>query len=113
MLTISVHNIEIRAGHGLYPEEAIKGNDFEVDVDVQLPAKISDEWPLIDYSRVNEIVKAVMQGETVPLLEMLVKKIFSSIQNEWPQLTNIKVCIRKMHPPMPGTVKYAQVCFEG
>jgi dihydroneopterin aldolase len=113
MLTISLHCIRIHGPHGMYPEEAERGNDFEVDVDVRLPATIKDEWPLVDYSRINEIVQGVMKGERVPLLEMLVRDIWQQIRFEWPQLTHIKVTIRKMHPPMKGNVKAAQVCFEG
>jgi len=113
MLTVSLHNIRIRAPHGLYPEETIRGNDFEVDVDVRLPVVIGQDWPLIDYARISEIVHFVMTGEAVPLLEMLAQEIFIGLRAEWPVLTHIKICIRKMSPPMPGDVKYAQVCYEG
>lgn len=113
MLTVSLHSIRIHGPHGLYPEEAVTGNDFEVDVDVRLPATINDEWPLIDYTRINEIVRLVIEGERVPLLEMLVRDIWLRLRKEWPQLSHIKVCIRKLHPPMKGNIKAAQVCFEG
>jgi dihydroneopterin aldolase len=97
----------------MYPEEAARGNDFEVDIDVRLPVTISEDWPLIDYVRISEIVHFVMRGDTVPLLEMLAQAIFLKIREEWPMLSHIKVCIRKMHPPMPGDIRAAQVCFEG
>jgi dihydroneopterin aldolase len=113
MLTISLQCIRVHGPHGLYPEEAQRGNDFEVDVDVRYPAAIKDEWPLIDYARINELVHQVMKGERMPLLEMLVAEIWQRIRKEWPQVSHIKVCIRKLHPPMEGTVKAAQVCFEG
>ena len=113
MLTVSLHHIRIRAPHGLYPEEAVRGNDFEVDVDVRLPATIGGDWPLIDYTRISEIAHFVMNGDAVPLLEMLAQDIFIRLRAEWPELTHIRVTIRKMRPPMPGDVRYAQVCFEG
>lgn len=113
MLTISLQCIRVRGPHGLYPEEAQRGNDFEVDVDVRLPATIQEEWPLIDYAHISELVHNVMQGARVPLLEMLVRDVWQRIRKEWPQLTHIKVSIRKLHPPMEGNVRAAQVCFEG
>ena len=113
MLSISVHSICIRGPHGLYPGEAERGNDFEIDVDVRLPAVISGEWPLIDYARITEIVRLVMTGERVPLLELLVQNIWKKLRMEWPQLSHIKVAVRKMRPPMEGAVQWAQVCFEG
>jgi dihydroneopterin aldolase len=112
MLSISLRNIRIRAPHGLYPEEAERGNDFEVDVEVRLPAGVKDEWPLIDYARIHELAHEVMAGARVPLLEMLVRDIWQRIQKEWPQLAVIRVCVRKLRPPMGGDVEAAQVCFE-
>ena len=82
MLTVSLHHIHIRAPHGLYPEEALRGNDFEVDVDVRLPAAIGKDWPLIDYARISEIVHFVMKGDAVPLLEMLAQSIFIKLRAE-------------------------------
>ena len=79
MLSVSLHNIRIRAPHGLYPEEALHGNDFEVDIDVRLPATIGENWPLIDYARISEIVHDVVKGKTVPLLEMLVQDITKTL----------------------------------
>lgn len=113
MLSIAVNNIQIRAGHGMYPEEAIRGNDFEVDVAVFLPIGIQDDWPLIDYSRISEIVHFVMLAETVPIMEMLVQDIWIRIKQEWPELAKIRVAIRKLNPPMKGDVHHAQVSFEG
>jgi dihydroneopterin aldolase len=113
MLTVSLHCIRLHGPHGLYPEEVERGNDFEVDVDVRLPATINEDWPLVDYARINELVRAVMLGPRVPLLEMLVRDIWKSMRKEWPHLTHIKVAIRKLHPPMEGQVRAAQVCFEG
>lgn len=112
MLTVSLNTIKIRGPHGLYPEEAIHGNDFEIDIVLQIPVGIKDEWAWVDYSRVNEIVREVMLGETVPLLETLVRDIYTRIKDEWPHLAKVQVCVRKLNPPMPGTVNYAQVCFE-
>lgn len=113
MLSVSLHKIRMRGPHGLYPGEAERGNDFEVDVDVRVPATIDQEWPLIDYARISEIVHQVMGGAAVPLLEMLARDIWKTLRAEWPQLSHIRVAIRKMQPPMPGQVAYAQVCFEG
>lgn len=113
VLTISLNQIRVRGPHGLYPDEALRGNDFEVDVDARLPVSIDEDWPLIDYARISEIVHLVMQGDKVPLLEMLAQAIWRRLRTEWPALSHIRVTIRKMHPPMPGDVRYAQVCFEG
>jgi len=112
MLTVSLHNIRIHGKHGLYPEEAILGNWFEVDVDVKAAVLTTTEkWPFIDYSVINTCVHDIFAKPT-HLLETLVQKIHESLKSIAPEGSVVRVAIRKMHPPMPGDVAYAQVCFE-
>ena len=112
MLTVSLHGIRIHGKHGLYPEEAILGNWFEVDIDVKAPIAFSDKWPFIDYSAINTIVHDIFIKPT-QLLETLVQRIHESLKSIAPEGSVVRVAIRKMHPPVPGDVAYAQVCFEG
>ncbi len=45
MLTVSLHGIKVHAPHGLYEQEHVLGNNFEVDVDIWLPdAEPMPEW---------------------------------------------------------------------
>lgn len=112
MLTVSLHGICISAPYGLYAEEPVLGNDFEVDVDVSFPVNVQEKWPFADYTHVREIVafQFEKQGQ---LLETLVREIHTALKNSCPEAVIVKVAVRKMHPPMPGEVKYSQVCFEG
>jgi dihydroneopterin aldolase len=112
MLTVSLHKIRIHGKHGLYPEEAILGNWFEVDVDIDAPVDAGTEWPFIDYTAVNKTVHDIFIRPT-QLLETLVRRIHEALKKISPQGAVITVAIRKMHPPMPGDVGYAQVRFEG
>ena len=72
----------------------------------------NEKWPFADYTKLNEIVRSCFkqQGQ---LLEVLVKDIHSTIRSAFPDAGTIKVSVRKMHPPMPGDVRYSQVCYEG
>lgn len=111
MLHVSLHNIHIHAPVGLYSQEQIIHNSFEVDIDVSAVAVIDEEWPLIDYTSLNAIVHRVFLKEE-KLLENIVKNIFNAIKTEFPFVEKIKIKVRKLSPPMPGHVGYAQVCFE-
>jgi len=111
VLTVSLHNIRIHGKHGLYPEEAVLGNWFEVDIDIKVPADTGSPWPFIDYTVINKTVHELFINPT-KLLETLVLEIHQSLKKVCPQPAVIRVAIRKMHPPMPGDVGYAQVCFE-
>lgn len=112
MLTVSLHGIRISAPYGLYAEEPVLGNDFEVDLDVSFAISENEQWPFADYTKLNEIARNSFnqQGQ---LLEALVKEIHSIIKSTFPNAAKAKVAVRKLHPPMPGDVHYSQVCYEG
>lgn len=111
MLTISLHGMLLDAPVGLYPEELVLGNAFEVDVDVfTLPQK-TDTLPFVDYTLINKVVRRVFQ--TAPaLLEDCVRLIHQQLAEEFPAANRIRIVVRKMNPPMSGTVRYAQVTYE-
>lgn len=112
MLTVSVHGIALHAYVGLYPEEKITGNDFEIDVDVHVDTADIQALPFLDYSLINEWVHEAFSrpGE---LLEQFVKDIHTTVKKRFPEASSVKVLIRKLNPPMKGTIKYVQVMFEG
>ena len=109
MLTVSLHGIQIHANVGLYPEEKITGNDFETDVDVWLPD--AQPWPFADYTLISAIVADVF-SKPGDLIETCVAEIHERLKGEFPMSGKIRVCVRKLRPPMPGSVAYSQVCYE-
>lgn len=112
MLTVSLRGIKLHSPHGLYPEELVLGNDFEIDVDIYLAVSNTKPWPFVDYALIHGIVVNVFnqQGQ---LLETFVQHIHSAIKMNVPDAEKVKVAIRKMHPPLQGDVNYAQVEYEG
>lgn len=109
MLKVSLHGIAIHAPIGLYPEEKVHGNQFETDVDIWL----ADErpWPFADYTEVNKAVNDVFSkgGE---LLETVVYDIHTELKSLFPMAERVRVQVRKLQPPMPGSVGYAAVTYE-
>jgi dihydroneopterin aldolase len=109
MLTVSLHGIKMHAPHGLYKEEHVLGNIFEVDVDIWL----SDvqPWPFADYTIIQSTVAEVfaLPGQ---LLETFVFNIHTALKQNIAAAEKIRVAIRKLNPPMPGQVAYSQVCYE-
>jgi 7,8-dihydroneopterin aldolase/epimerase/oxygenase len=71
MITVHLHEIIFFAHHGIYDEEKISGNNFEVNLDVRFDSK-KNKFDSInetaDYEVLNNIVKECMQVPT-PLLE--------------------------------------------
>lgn len=110
MLTVSLHGITLHAPHGLYPQEHVLGNEFEVDVDVWVPDETTP-WPFVDYTIIFSVVNEVFHREG-QLLETFVLNIHTELKVLFPISEKIKVVVRKMHPPLQGSVKYSQVCYE-
>jgi len=109
MLTVSLHGIKIHAPIGLYPQEHILGNVFEADVDVWLPDTLP--WPFADYVLIQQAVTDVFHQQK-QLLEELALNIHTALKSTFPFAEKIRVAVRKLNPPMPGQVAFAQVCYE-
>ncbi len=110
MFTISLHNVKVFAPLGLYPQELILSNRFEVDIDIQ--SEISDEnGRFVDYTILNNIIQNVFKSD-IHTLEKIAQAIHSAAFEQFPFIKQAKVIVRKMKPPMPGEIAYAQVVFE-
>jgi len=109
MYTISLHRVKIIAPIGLYPQEKILSNEFEVDIDVFVQE--ATEQNFVDYTLLNNIIRSAFQN-TETVLEVLVFKIHKAVLLQFPFVQKVKVVIRKMNPPMSGEMAYAQVSYE-
>lgn len=109
MFTISLHQIKINAPIGLYPQEQILGNYFEVDIEVQVP-NYSDK-AFVDYTLLNHIVQQEMNRKE-KILEQIALNIYEETKKAFSFASKIKISIRKLNPPMNGEIAYAQIVFE-
>ena len=108
MLTIHLHNLLFHSFHGMYKEEKILGNDFEVNVDVSIKAQenITKLRQSVDYVSVYSIIKEVMDQPT-PLLEKLVQELAEKIRLLDEKIEGVAISIKKLNPPignLQGTV---------
>lgn len=111
MFTISLHKVRISAPVGLYPQELVLGNQFEVDIDVQSEKSSLEKGYFVDYTVLNDIIQnAFLSKETT--LEIVVRKIHEAAFTAFPFILKVKVSLRKMTPPMQGNMAYAQVVYE-
>lgn len=102
MLTIHLHKLRFFSTHGLYAEETIAGNAFEVDARVQyMPAtlpilRISDT---VDYTRIYQVIAERMKQPTA-LLETIVYNIANDIMQQFPLVQQVHVSLTKQHLPV-------------
>ena len=108
MLTIHLHNLLFHSFHGMYKEEKVLGNDFEVNVDVSIKAQenITKLRQSVDYVSLYAIIKEVMDQPT-PLLEKLVQELAEKIRLLDEKIEGVSISIKKINPPignLQGTV---------
>lgn len=108
MLTIQLNNLIFHAYHGLYKEERIIGNDFEVNIEVTFDEqkKITEINETVDYVLIHGIVKKIMDNPT-PLIETVVQEIVEKIKLFDPKIVSVMVNIKKINPAIAnfnGTV---------
>jgi dihydroneopterin aldolase len=109
MLIVSLHGVAIHAPIGLYPEEKVTGNDFETDVDLWLPDV--QPWPYADYAIVYQVINEVF-AQPADLLEQVVYEIHTRLKVAIPEVEKVRVVVRKLAPPLGGSVKWSSVTYE-
>lgn len=101
---LRIRNMAFFAYHGLFPEEAKLGQQFEVDVEIFGDFKgfaHRSQPPVVDYSQVVVLVEQVMTQERYGLVEALADRIAEVLQ-ETLKLDRLIVRVRKPHPPVSG-----------
>jgi dihydroneopterin aldolase len=102
VMTIELSALRFHGYHGLYAEERLTGNEFEVDMKVAFipPGQtITSLAETINYSAIYELVKAEMQKPRA-LLETLAMEITEHVHALFPFVTHIEISIKKMFPPI-------------
>jgi dihydroneopterin aldolase len=114
MLSIHLHNLILFAHHGIYEEEKILGNEFELNITIKhvpqhLPVKhLSDT---VDYVSVYDLVKKRMAVPTA-LLETVVTEIATQILAQFSLAEEVFISIRKIYPPVTQMRGSVGVSFE-
>lgn len=108
MLTIHLNNLIFHSHHGIYKEEKIIGNDFEVNVAVSFNARneIININETVDYVSLHGIIKKIMDKPT-PLIETVVQQMAEEIKLFDTKIATVTVSIKKLNPAIAnfkGTV---------
>ncbi|MBN8838161.1 MAG: dihydroneopterin aldolase [Sphingobacteriia bacterium] len=103
MLIIRLHHLQFKAYHGLYEQEKINGNDFEVNAEIyhHPVSTIKNIQETINYELVYRLIEERMQIPT-PLLETIVMEIAGQILHKFELAEEVTVSIKKINPPIEG-----------
>jgi len=76
---VCLRGVRVHGRHGVLPEERAQGQDFVVDVDLELDtsaAAASDDLAdTVDYAALAARISAIVSGEPVNLLETLAQRL--------------------------------------
>lgn len=104
MLTINLTELRFHAHHGLYPEEQLTGNDFELSIAVSfLPFEgiVRELQHSINYVAIYQLAKTRMEQAT-PLLETVVMELAEAIVLAFPVVQEVKLELKKLTAPIEG-----------
>lgn len=100
---IFIDNIRLHAYHGVLPQEHQTGNDYVVSIsagyDISRAMQTDDVADTLNYA---SILDAVREEMSVParLIEHVAARIADHLFSQFPDITSLKLRIRKCNPPM-------------
>lgn len=113
MNTLTLKSLRYHARHGFYEKERREGNDFEVDLvfhaDLRQAGESDALAHTVDYQEAEEMVRSVMEGPSVKLIETLAVRIGESLFEAFAHVQQIEVAVRKLQPPLPTETAYSEV----
>lgn len=108
--TIRLTGVRARGNHGVFDHERADGQDFVVDVAVEVDARVSsgsdDLEDTVHYGVVAEQVVAEIEGGPVDLIETLAERIAAAVLTHRAALA-VEVTVHK--PQAPITVPFTDV----
>ncbi|MFM2385953.1 MAG: hypothetical protein RL660_710 [Bacteroidota bacterium] len=109
MWTISIKDAKFAGTHGVYPQEALLGNNFIVNAAVSFHkvgiTKLEDS---IDYAHLYGIISEEM-GKHYPLLETLIESIAAKVEAQFGGISAFEISISKLNPAFGTRVGSAEV----
>jgi 7,8-dihydroneopterin aldolase/epimerase/oxygenase len=115
MGTIVIKGLRDLGIHGVLPEEQVRPQPFEVDIELTVDVESAGESDAledtVDYSAVAEAVSRVVTSERYFLLERLATRIAEVCRVD-ERVTGVVVTVRKLHPPVRAMVEFVAVRIE-
>jgi len=104
--------MQFQGRHGYYDHEMRTPQPFEVDVELVMnlqPAGIDDDLEqTVDYARVYEVTRQIVESTSFRLLEALAEAISNEILADFP-IAEVGVRVRKPKVDLGGPLDYAAV----
>jgi len=99
--------------HGAHEHERLTGIRLAIDADLRLdlqaPGLTDDLTTTVDYPAIYGLIASIQSGQSFHLLESLAARIADTVLAEFPAVAEIRVRVRKFHPPVGGPLDAFEV----
>ena len=113
---IEIKGIKSFGYHGVLETEKVTGQDFYVDVVLEVDlsrASVSDDVAdTINYAEVTDLVVREITGDPVSLIEKLAGNIADRIKATYPQAATVSVTVHKPQAPVNAQIKDISVTIN-
>lgn len=108
---ILISGIRVRGFHGVLAEEREQGQDFLVDCELHInltnAIKSDDLNKTVNYAEVAELIREIIEGAPVDLIETLAGRIADRILKSFRRIQKVIVTVHK--PEAPINVEFLDV----
>ncbi len=102
--TLTLLHLRLHGRHGVLPDEMARGQEFDVTVRMELPladaGRTDDLSRTVDYRAVQDVVRAVIEGPSLKLVESLAETIAAEVLHGFPAVQAVEVEVVKLRPPV-------------
>ena len=102
-----------QARHGVHDREKVNPQRFEIDVELETdlqPAGLEDDLArTLDYGRVYDTVRTIVESTTFNLIEALAEAITHELLADFPALDEVVIRVRKPQVELGGPLASAGV----
>jgi dihydroneopterin aldolase len=113
---IEIKGIKSFGYHGVFESENIAGQDFFVDVllelDLTRASATDDVSDTVNYAEITDLVVEEVTGDRVALIEKLAGRIADRIRSAYPQITAASITVHKPQAPVNAQVKDISVTIN-
>jgi dihydroneopterin aldolase len=110
---VLLRNMVFQGTHGVHESEQHEPQPFEIDVDLVLnlqPAGQEDDLErTVDYGRVFDACRQIVESTRFRLIEALAEAIASELLADFPLASEVTVQVRKPRAPIQGTFDWVGV----
>ena len=113
--TVEINGLRLFARHGVYEEERVNGNTFELTIHLEYPMEkgLTDDdlAGTLNYAEVADVARRVMD-EPSQLLEHVAWRLHNALTERFPLIKGGMIRLTKLNPPIPADMDGAAVRIE-